>query len=75
MAKIGDFGFAVAAGQNAEAQNEIWGTPYYVAPERLNNSWKIFAATSTVSAPLCITPSQAGRHFEGETNSATAFGT
>jgi serine/threonine protein kinase len=37
MAKIGDFGLAVAAEQNAEAQNEIWGTPYYVTPERLNN--------------------------------------
>jgi serine/threonine protein kinase len=33
-AKIGDFGLAVAAGQNSGAQNEIWGTPYYVAPER-----------------------------------------
>jgi len=37
LAKIGDFGLAVAAEQNAETQNEIWGTPYYVAPERLNN--------------------------------------
>ena len=38
-AKIGDFGLAVAAGgQQVAAQKEIWGTPYYVAPERLNNA-------------------------------------
>lgn len=37
-AKIGDFGLAVMAEQNSETQNEIWGTPYYVAPERLNNA-------------------------------------
>ena len=36
-AKIGDFGLAIAAGHKSEAQDEIWGTPYYVAPERLNN--------------------------------------
>ncbi|MEP6603806.1 MAG: protein kinase [Spartobacteria bacterium] len=34
-AKIGDFGLAGVAAEKAE--NEIWGTPYYVAPERLNN--------------------------------------
>ncbi|MDQ6764793.1 MAG: serine/threonine protein kinase, partial [Verrucomicrobiota bacterium] len=28
-AKIGDFGLAIVAEQKAEAQNEIWGTPYY----------------------------------------------
>src|SRR6266446_1223291 len=33
MAKIGDFGLAGIA---AEVRGEIWGTPYYVAPERLN---------------------------------------
>src|SRR5712691_2104252 len=36
-AKIGDFGLAGVATHNAEARGEIWGTPYYVAPERLHN--------------------------------------
>ncbi len=37
-AKIVDFGLALLAEQRAEtAGGEIWGTPYYVAPERLTN--------------------------------------
>ncbi len=34
-AKIVDFGLALFAEQHAETEGEIWGTPYYVAPERL----------------------------------------
>src|SRR5947199_405129 len=34
--KISDFGLASAAAERAK-RDEIWGTPYYVAPERLNN--------------------------------------
>jgi eukaryotic-like serine/threonine-protein kinase len=36
-AKIVDFGLALLAAQHAETEGEIWGTPYYVAPERLTN--------------------------------------
>jgi tRNA A-37 threonylcarbamoyl transferase component Bud32 len=36
-AKIGDFGLAGVAVRAAEARGIVWGTPYYVAPERLNN--------------------------------------
>jgi hypothetical protein len=36
-AKISDFGLAGAAAQGSETEGVIWGTPYYVAPERLNN--------------------------------------
>src|SRR5947207_8047003 len=36
-AKIGDFGLAGVAAETAETRGEIWGTPYYVAPERLDN--------------------------------------
>jgi serine/threonine protein kinase len=36
-AKISDFGLAGAATQGSATQGVIWGTPYYVAPERLNN--------------------------------------
>ena len=34
-AKIGDFGIAAFATQDPQAENVIWGTPPYVAPERL----------------------------------------
>ena len=73
MAKIGDFGLAVAAGQNAEAQNEIWGTPYYVAPERLNNEPEDFRS-DLYSLGATLYHAMAGRPpFEGETNSASAL--
>lgn len=36
-AKIVDFGLALLMEQEAEARGEIWGTPYYVAPEKLNH--------------------------------------
>ena len=34
--KIVDFGLACVLEEQAEARGEIWGTPYYIAPERLN---------------------------------------
>jgi hypothetical protein len=34
--KISDFGLAGVAGEGSETRAEIWGTPYYVAPERLS---------------------------------------
>jgi serine/threonine protein kinase len=72
-AKIGDFGLAVAAEQNAEAQNEIWGTPYYVAPERLENQPEDFRS-DLYSLGATLYHAVAGRPpFEGETNSATAL--
>jgi serine/threonine protein kinase len=37
-AKISDFGLAGAASQGSETEGVIWGTPYYVAPERLRNN-------------------------------------
>ncbi len=36
-AKIVDFGLAMPLEQAQEAEEEIWGTPYYVAPEKLNH--------------------------------------
>jgi tetratricopeptide (TPR) repeat protein len=35
--KIVDFGLARVLEEEAEARGEIWGTPYYIAPERLNH--------------------------------------
>jgi predicted RNA-binding Zn-ribbon protein involved in translation (DUF1610 family) len=73
VAKIGDFGLAVAAGQDAEAQNEIWGTPYYVAPERLNNEPEDFRS-DIYSLGATLFHAVAGRPpIEGETNSASAL--
>jgi len=36
-AKIVDFGLAVLLDEEAQEQGEIWGTPYYIAPEKLDN--------------------------------------
>ena len=52
-ANIEDFGLAVAAEQNAKATNEICGTPYYVAPERLNNEPEDFRSDIySLGAPI-----------------------
>ncbi|MEP6956700.1 MAG: protein kinase, partial [Chthoniobacterales bacterium] len=69
-AKIGDFGLAVAAGQQAEAQKEIWGTPYYVAPERLNNEPEDFRS-DIYSLGATLFHALAGQPpMEGDTTSA-----
>jgi eukaryotic-like serine/threonine-protein kinase len=36
-AKIVDFGLAIFLEDEASKRGEIWGTPYYVAPEKLDN--------------------------------------
>jgi eukaryotic-like serine/threonine-protein kinase len=36
-AKLVDFGLAIVADEAAAASGEIWGTPYYIAPEKLDN--------------------------------------
>lgn len=35
--KLVDFGLAIVADQAAQAKGEIWGTPYYIAPEKLDS--------------------------------------
>ena len=37
IAKLVDFGLALPLAQAQEAEAELWGTPYYVSPEKLNN--------------------------------------
>ncbi|MBA2743906.1 MAG: protein kinase [Chthoniobacterales bacterium] len=72
-AKIGDFGLAVAAGQNGEAQLEIWGTPYYVAPERLDNEPEDFRS-DIYSLGATLFHALAGQPpIEGESTSAAAL--
>jgi hypothetical protein len=70
-AKIGDFGLAGVA---AEASGgEIWGTPYYVAPERLNNEPEDFRS-DIYSLGATLFHAIAGRApIEGETNSAVTL--
>ena len=73
MAKIGDFGLAGVAAETAESRGEIWGTPYYVAPERLNNDAEDFRS-DIYSLGATLFHAVAGTApIEGETNSATAL--
>lgn len=36
-AKLVDFGLAIVMDEAAHARGEIWGTPYYIAPEKLDH--------------------------------------
>jgi DNA-directed RNA polymerase subunit RPC12/RpoP len=73
MAKIGDFGLAGVAAETGENRGEIWGTPYYVAPERLNNEPEDFRS-DIYSLGATLFHAVAGTApIEGETNSATAL--
>jgi DNA-directed RNA polymerase subunit RPC12/RpoP len=72
-AKIGDFGLASTATQRWETDRVIWGTPYYVAPERLNNQPEDFRS-DVYSLGATLFHAIAGKPpIEGETNSATAL--
>jgi len=35
-AKLVDFGLAIVMSEEAQSRGEIWGTPYYIAPEKLD---------------------------------------
>ncbi|MBA3831621.1 MAG: serine/threonine protein kinase [Chthoniobacterales bacterium] len=69
-AKIVDFGLALLAEQHAGAEGEIWGTPYYVAPERLTSEPEDFRS-DLYSLGATLFHAVAGRPtFEDETQSA-----
>src|SRR5437660_6728010 len=69
-AKISDFGLAGAATQGLETEGVIWGTPYYVAPERLNNETETFRS-DIYSLGATLFHAVAGKApIEGDTNSA-----
>jgi eukaryotic-like serine/threonine-protein kinase len=73
FSKIGDFGLAGVAAEQAENRGEIWGTPYYVAPERLNNDAEDFRS-DIYSLGATLFHALAGRApIEGDTNSAVAL--
>jgi len=68
-AKISDFGLASAAAEGTK-RGEIWGTPYYVAPERLNNGPEDFR-TDIYGLGATLFHAVAGKApIEGNTNSA-----
>jgi serine/threonine protein kinase len=69
-AKISDFGLAGAVTQGLETEGVIWGTPYYVAPERLNNEREDFRS-DIYSLGATLFHAVAGKApIEGNTNSA-----
>src|SRR5256885_14410198 len=69
-AKISDFGLAGAATQVLETEGVIWSTPYYVAPERLNNEPEDFRS-DIYSLGATLFHAVAGKApIEGNTNSA-----
>ena len=73
MAKIGDFGLAGVAAETGENRSEIWGTPYYVAPERLNAAPEDFRS-DIYSLGATLFHALAGTApIEGDTNSATTL--
>ena len=72
-AKIGDFGLAGVAADTGETPGEIWGTPYYVAPERLYNRPEDFRS-DIYSLGATLFHAISGRApIEGDTNSATTL--
>jgi hypothetical protein len=71
-AKIVDFGLAVFMHQ-AEAGAEVWGTPYYVAPEKLDNQPEDLRS-DIYSLGATLFHAVAGRPpFEAETASMVAL--
>ncbi len=69
-AKIVDFGLALLAEQHAGGEGEIWGTPYYIAPERLTGEREDFRS-DLYSLGATLFHAVAGRPtFEQETLSA-----
>ncbi|MGC3988909.1 MAG: serine/threonine-protein kinase [Chthoniobacteraceae bacterium] len=72
-AKIVDFGLALLMEQEAEARGEIWGTPYYVAPEKLDGKPEDFRS-DIYSLGGSLFHALAGRPpFEAETASMVAL--
>ena len=72
-AKIVDFGLAVFMEHDAQATGDIWGTPYYLPPERLNRQQEDFRA-DIYSLGAALFHAIAGRPpFEAEDASHVAL--
>ncbi len=72
-AKIVDFGLAVLQEHAGKVKGEVWGTPYYVAPEKLDNQPEDFRS-DMYSLGATLFHAVAGRPpFEAETASMVAL--
>jgi serine/threonine protein kinase len=72
-AKIVDFGLATVFEKDAEARGEIWGTPFYVCPERLKNEPEDFRS-DIYSLGATLFHAIAGRPpFEATSSSVAAL--
>ena len=72
-AKITDFGLALLAEHEADARGEIWGTPYYIAPEKLSQQPEDFRS-DIYSLGGTLFHALAGRPpFEAESASLVAL--
>ncbi len=72
-AKVVDFGLAVFHEQEAAQTGDIWGTPYYLSPERLNREQEDFR-TDIYSLGATLFHAIAGRPpFEAEDASQVAL--
>ena len=72
-AKIVDFGLALLAEHEAEERGEVWGTPYYVAPEKLDHQPEDFRS-DMYSLGGTLFHAVAGRPpFEADTASMVAL--
>jgi len=69
-AKVSDFGLAGAAAQGSAAEGVIWGTPYYVAPERLSNQAEDFWSDIYGLGATLFHAIAGKAPIEGNTNSA-----
>jgi len=72
-AKIVDFGLAIFAEQEESLRGEIWGTPYYVAPEKLQQKREDFRS-DIYSLGSTLFHALAGRPpFDAESTSLVAL--
>jgi eukaryotic-like serine/threonine-protein kinase len=72
-AKLVDFGLAAVSDEIAHARREIWGTPYYIAPEKLDNQSEDFRS-DIYSLGGTLFHALAGRPpYEAETASTVAL--
>lgn len=72
-AKIGDFGLASVATQRTDTGSILWGTPHYVAPERLSNEPEDFRS-DIYSLGATLFHALAGKPpIESDTNSSAVL--
>jgi len=72
-AKLVDFGLALVMDEVAAEKGEIWGTPYYIAPEKLDNQPEDFRS-DIYSLGGTLFHAMAGRPpYEAETASMVAL--